>query len=272
MAKQSLSEWCIKHNKETVWIGLIAIFFGVVIGCVTELFHHDIFPIWRLLLTVLWHALIIFGEALAVVFFLHYFVEKQTHEHNERVLTDRFDGLINTFENNSNEKIKQIQHNLFKAILQGANIMPVEIIDCLKKANYNTKLFRHNLDINYSFDRIDGDKFIIKQEISFHLKNNDENHENIEKFKMMLRLSSSPFVSYELMEASFYLVNHDKTHDRVRLTRGNFNNIEDVVDKVKDIGLKEDLDIIGAIASARSVGEYFKNSFCQKAAVCSFCT
>lgn len=244
MSRQSLSEWCIKNSKTTIWIGVGAIFAGVIIGCVTELFHHEILPVWRVILTILWHALVIFGEALAVVFFLHYFVEKQTHEHNQKVMTDRFDGLITTFENNSNEKIKQIQHNLFKAILQGANIMPVEIIDFIKKANYNTKLIRSDLELVYFFDKTDGDKIIIKQEMTFRLKNNSENDSEAEKFAMPLRLNDSPFVSYDFMEASYTPIDADgePRGKKNKFTKSNFKD-KDNASETSDITLGEYIEI-----------------------------
>jgi len=211
-----IHNWCMRHQKLTILFGFIIIFFGILINYHWNESHDTI-------LSAISHLLIIFGEAVVVMFFLHIWVEaKNHHDHmlessriidnlqsqTLRLITDQttrsqelFNETLLSIQKQAGLTTDQIKTDLFEALLKDK--MPAEMVrQMLDSTLFKPTFLRRNLDITYSFDHIENNYLVLKVDIHFDIEYSIGNEKQID-YEMPFSLSDSPIATYKLKEASY---------------------------------------------------------------------
>lgn len=260
----SISTWCVDHPVATIIIGIIIIIAGATIGVVAEIHHELIKKGWETIIHLTSHGLIIFGEAITALFLLHYVIESKNLKNNEILLQEgadkiqeRLNSLMDGFEEKAVKKVNEIQENLFKALLQGMDIMPFHMIEHIRNAQYPTKIIRKNLQVEIRFLREEGNNLIIRQSFHFDIENvGDPDTE--EFYAMPLLLRGTSFVEYCLTEASIVLHKpiRSKQNKKLKFKDGDFVGTEH---DSKNIGLTNKIGFSGG--EVLNCNQYIETTF-----------
>ncbi|WP_345952987.1 hypothetical protein [Mucilaginibacter sp. PAMB04168] len=239
---EKISQWCVEHPILSILAGLLCILAGLYIN---ELYSvHTTEAGLKWLTNVHWsavfyHFLVILGEAIVVMFFLHVFIEKvNSHAHHEQsreairhmeslsaaILTDKkneiekvFGDLIQTFTTEGRQTVEALKVNLFAAILEDK--MPAEVVKVILENDFfNTHILRRNLKVEYVLKEIKEKSLIIEQRISFDMQYISGKEEFIE-YLMPFSLSDTPLASYTFIEASFKTLSASNDSEYVKLNQ-----------------------------------------------------
>lgn len=205
-------KWAVNNPKICIGIGLLIIFIGLCINLAYEHYHFFVLSIFA-------HLFIILGEAVMVMFFLHLFIEEQTHEKYSKMLLDlgsdsravlaeqadkigkEFDGLVSDLRIQAEETVKNINDNLFAAILKDK--LPHQIVDVVLASNFlNTEILRKNLKLSFTYLGKDGDNIRIAQRTEFDLEYIFGNGPAYFYF-MPMSFTDTPLSSYQFKEAGY---------------------------------------------------------------------
>lgn len=213
---QRVQNWCMRNKAWTVVIALAIISAGLYVDIALNKEHNSIMSAGS-------HALIIFGEAVVVMFFLHVWVEAKNHEEHLasskiiiddlkdktlEVMTDqtvRFQQLFaETLEGIQSQvalTTDQIKIDLFEALLKDK--MPAKMVRLMMDSKlFKPTFLRDTLDISYTFDRVEDRFFVMNIDIEFDIEY-VVGHEQEITYEMPFSLSDSPVATYNLKEAGY---------------------------------------------------------------------
>ena len=206
------------HNEPMKGIkcGLGLIIGGIICLVIMELYHHQMhWTVW-VIITIVGHAFLIFGEIITAIYFLHHKIEKRNLDHNTLILKEStaqatlyMYGVVDKMMVNVQAKAdiltENIKKDLFKALLLEKNIMPYDIIDYIEDAGYITKLIRKDFTERYAFVGEDEENHCItfEVEMEFYLHNVSEIGDEPMEYDMQLEFTNTPQVTYHFRDARF---------------------------------------------------------------------
>lgn len=217
--------------------GLLAMAFGVVFIVWAES-YHDTHWLRKLGLMIVGHGCIIGGEVLAALYFVHFTLEKRSLKHSKDLLESQaiyarislnsnIDLMTKDIRKEADKLTADIKVDLFKAILQGQNIMPYQMIDLIKSSEYNPNLLRTNFEIEFDCLEDESGCLSFNQTMRFDIKNINSVVGNKAYYDMHLAFNDTKQVSYNFISAEYSYTNvlpgsANKPYERVVLTDANF--------------------------------------------------
>lgn len=232
-----LSQWCVLNPRITVCIGILIVLFGVII--------EDLFaipPVGTIILnhnhyaTVIYHFLVILGEAIIVMFILHMYIEKSNSHAHAQSNKEALDKMIAMNE-------EAFSQGLFSAVLKDK--IPAEVVQAVLQSEFfNTNLLRKKLLVSYIYKGREQNTIIIEQRIGFDMVYISGTAENLE-YPMRFALSDTPLAKYKFIEAGYKNISPVSNHPLIKLNKNdNFDVVEKGKDKEKDVfQLKEPIQM-----------------------------
>lgn len=200
---EKVHNWCMRNKGWTISIGLFMIFFGLIIDQQYGGLHLAY-------ISAIFHLLVILGEAIVVMFFLHVIVEEQNYqEHVQqtgKVLSEIQNGIVSVVEQQASftetqfrELIQNIKDDLFAAILRDK--MPADMVRQILDSDFFRPTFlRRNLKVQYLFRENKSTELVVEQKIEFDMQYVIGQGLSI-NYEMPFSLSDSPLASYRFLEA-----------------------------------------------------------------------
>jgi hypothetical protein len=198
---RTIRDWAMDNQYYCVTIGVLLILLGIIFSYVYE--EHKI-VYWM----VLSHLLVILGEAVVVMFFLHIVVEEQNNEYSHKKLDEqtliagqKMSELISGFKKEANSTIDNIKENLFEAILMDK--MPHQIVKVVLDSKFfNAEILRRNLKMTFKYLSHSDDTLVITQKNEFEIEY-ISGADLLYNYEMGFGLTETPIVKYKLINAGY---------------------------------------------------------------------